>query len=416
MKTAVFAAIIATVAQLLAHEHKDCAGHDHNHEHAKEHNHKEHKHDEHGCDHKHDEHEHDHKHEGGDCKQGDAHKKEQACTSIQQAGKSHKSVEITEAAENNSGLKTTHPRKRKINSETQFQGRFELCPEAREIVASPSAGRLEIKTRSLKQVNKGEILFLVHSPEIASRKKEIEILEKRVSVFRNIKTANAELESQLSIKKAELTAMLAGHPEENASVVIKSHAESMVEKLISLNGSWVETGTAVLMLSNPSKLRFKGLIPAEQATRLKDGMPVSLGDENGELRLGIGDDSGLVPVYVIFNSSVKGAIAGEKATASVSLGGSGDDEVVVPDAAIVEIGMEKHVFIRDAGNRRRFIAYPIKAHASANGWTAVEGLPQGDIEIVSKGAYGLKTEAMASSSGKPSGHFHADGSFHEGEH
>ena len=96
-------------------------------------------------------------------------------------------------------------------------------------------------------------------------------------------------------------------------------------------------------------------------------------------------------------------------------GGPGAEETVVPDSAIVEIGLEKHVFIRDSGNRRRFIAQPVRTHGSANGWTAVEGLPHDRCEVVANGAYGLKTETMSSSQ-KPSGHFHADGSFHEGEH
>lgn len=323
-------------------------------------------------------------------------------------------VEISEAAAKNAGIETVHPRKRAAGSEFAFTGRFELVPEAREIISSPVAGRLELKTASLAAVKKGETLFTVTSPEIVSRSKEIGILEKRLSVYREIGTPNAELENSLALKKAELDALLMGNVPENGTIGIKAPKAGLVEDILELNGTWLETGRAVVKLTDTKAVRFKGLVSAEEASRLKDSMPAKVGGATGSVRIAIGQESGLVPVYVVFENAPD-AIAGARDIASVTTPGSGKTETAIPDSAIVEIDLVKHVFLRDARDKNRFIALSVTTGEKSGGWTNVTGLPEGHIEVVSKGAYQLKL--AASDSGKSSaGHFHADGTFHEGDH
>ena len=323
-------------------------------------------------------------------------------------------VEINEASAKNAGIETVHPRKRASGSEYAFKGRFELVPEAREIIASPVAGKMELKVKSLKHVKKGDALFTVTSPEIVSRTKEIEILEKRLQVFRDIKTPNAELENNLSLKKSELNALLMGYTANNGTIEVKAPKSGLVEELLELNGTWLETGSAVLKLTDTRNIRFKGLIPADEAARLKDLMPANVKGMNGSVRLGIGGENGLVPAYIIFENAPD-AIIGARDTATVIIGGSGKVETAVPDSAIVEINLVKHVFLRDSHNKNRFIAVSVTTGEKSAGWTNVTGLPEGHIDVVSKGAYQLKL--ASSSSGKNSaGHFHADGTFHEGDH
>lgn len=323
-------------------------------------------------------------------------------------------VEINEASAKNAGIETVHPRKRASGSEYAFKGRFELVPEAREIIASPVAGKMELKVKSLKHVKKGDTLFTVTSPEIVSRTKEIEILEKRLQVFRDIKTPNAELENNLSLKKSELNALLMGYTANNGTIEVKAPKSGLVEELLELNGTWLETGSAVLKLTDTRNIRFKGLIPADEAARLKDLMPANVKGMSGSIRLGIGAENGLVPAYVVFENAPD-AIVGARDTATVIIGGSGKVETAVPDSAIVEINLVKHVFLRDSHNKNRFIAVSVTTGEKSAGWTNVTGLPEGHIEVVSKGAYQLKL--ASSSSGKSAaGHFHADGTFHEGDH
>ena len=323
-------------------------------------------------------------------------------------------VEINEASSKNAGIETVHPRKRASGSEYAFKGRFELVPEAREIIASPVAGKMELKVKSLEHVKKGDTLFTVTSPEIVSRTREIEILEKRLQVFRDIKTPNAELENNLSLKKSELNALLMGYTANNGTIEVKAPKSGLVEELLELNGTWLETGSAVLKLTDTRNIRFKGLIPADEASKLKDLMRADINGIIGSVRLGIGAENGLVPAYIVFENAPD-AIVGARDTATVIIGGNGKVETAVPDSAIVEINLVKHVFVRDNHNKNRFIALSVTTGEKSGGWTNVTGLPEGHIEVVSKGAYQLKL-AATSSGRSAAGHFHADGTFHEGDH
>ena len=375
------------------HDHANCNG-EHNHDHS-QHEEKHHHDDHNGCNG-----EHNHNHN----EHADSHNDHSGALT----------VEINEASAKNAGIETVHPRKRASGSEYAFKGRFELVPEAREIIASPVPGKMELKVKSLKHVKKGDTLFTVTSPEIVSRTKEIEILEKRLQVFRDIKTPNAELENNLSLKKSELNALLMGYTANNGTIEVKAPKSGLVEELLELNGTWLETGSAILKLTDTRNIRFKGLIPADEAARLKDLMPANVKGMNGSIRLGIGGENGLVPAYIVFENAPD-AIIGARDTATVIMGGNGKVETAVPDSAIVEINLVKHVFVRDNHNKNRFIAISVTTGEKSGGWTSVTGIPEGHIEVVSKGAYQLKL--ASSSSGKSAaGHFHADGTFHEGDH
>ncbi len=383
----------------------------------------------------HEEHVHHEKHLHSDCcshgneernkptheEQCDHNKKNDADSHGEQCDHDHENhagnlivVTADEATVKNAGITTIRPRRRVIGSELSFPGRFELAPDASDTVASPVSGRLELKVKSLDMVKKGDILFTVSSPEIVSKKKEIQIIEKRLSVYRNLKTQNAELENALAVKKAELEAILFNCPESDGVAQIPAPKDGLVEKLLILNGTWVSTGNAIIELTDTKNLRFKALVSADKAACLKDGLEAKVGNLSGTLRLGIGNESGIVPVYVLFRKNID-ALSGARAVAVTTIGKTGETAIAVPDSAIVEIGLQKYVFLRDAKTTNRFIATAVTAGTKSGGWTDVTGLPSDHCEIVSAGAYELKLAASASES-KPAGHFHADGTFHEGEH
>ena len=323
-------------------------------------------------------------------------------------------VTADEATARNAGIKTVRPRRRVTGSEISLPGRFELSPDASDTVATPVAGRLELKAKSLDKVKKGDILFTVSSPELVAKKKEIQILEKRLSVYRNLKTQNAELENALAVKKAELEARLFNCPESNGVAQIPAPKDGLVEKLLILNGTWVATGCAVIELTDPGNVRFKALVTADKASCLKDGLEAKVGEHHGTLRLGVGDESGIVPVYVLFPQSVS-ALSGARAVAVATTGKTGETALAVPSDSIVDIGLGKYVFVKDSRTANRFIAIAVTPGAKAGGWTDVAGLPSEHCEVVSAGAYELKL-AASSSGNRSAGHFHADGTFHEGEH
>jgi hypothetical protein len=72
--------------------------------------------------------------------------------------------------------------------------------------------------------------------------------------------------------------------------------------------------------------------------------------------------------------------------------------------------------VRDINDHELFIAVPVVPLKSSGGWTSIaskEILPK--AEIVSDGVYELRL-ALPDGEKKTSGHFHADGTFHDGEH
>lgn len=397
-----------------SHDHANCAGH---HSHA-------HKHangaTDHGHAHKHADcaghHGHAHKHTDCAGHHDHAHKLT-ACATQHGHGHGHaapRAVTVTKAIQSVAGIKTVRSEKRRIASTLSLAGRWELSPDARLTVASPVAGRLAILVKPLARVRKGDVLFTVTSPDLVSRARTIAVLEKRLAVYREIKTPNAALENELAVKRAERTALLAGAEEKDGVVTVRAETDGLVESYAAQNGAWLETGAPALVTVRPQALRFTALAAASDARKLTEGQRARVGAEEGVLRLGVGDDTGLVPVYVVFRKDVA-ALAGERARATCVTDEAETPRPSVPSAAIVSIGLQPTVFVKDAHDAEKFIAVSVTPGASGGGWTAVEGLPSADAEVVTDGAYELKL-ALPSADKKPAGHFHADGTFHEGEH
>jgi biotin carboxyl carrier protein len=375
--------------------HHNCENHDHAHEHKEA---------EHG--HKHDGHGHE-----GEC--GLAHEEGERPHSAKKS--EIKTLRISKSIQDVMGLKTVHAEKRRISSVIASHGRYEIIPDARETVASSVAGRLEIFVKPLSYVKKGDILFKVTSPDLVARAREIQVLEKRLSVYREIKTRNAALENELAVKKAERAAMIGTAEEKDGVVVAKSTTDGLVEELHAKNGDWVEIGAKIFQLANPKALRLKVLLPPSDAARLKDGFKAHVEGGEGSVRLGIGDDSGLVPVYVVFDKGVN-AIAGARDDVTFEIDSSEEAKLAVPSKCIVDIRLQPTVFVRDINDHELFIAVPVVPLQSSGGWTSIaskEILPK--VEIVSDGVYELRL-ALPDGEKKTSGHFHADGTFHDGEH
>ena len=371
-------------------------------------------------------HAHDHEH-GASCSHGHAGERSarpgpflanvrnDACGETKDHGRGKKSVAVEKAVQDVMGLKTVRAELRRVASTVTFAGRYELNPDARKVVATPVSGRLSLLVKPLADVKKGTPLFKVSSPELVARSHEIEALEKRVGVYREIKAPNAALENELAVKRAERAAMLAGAEEKDGVVTVCADDDGMVELIVAQDGAWLETGAAAVQTVRMRDLRFKALVASSDALRLKNSMPAKVGVFRGRIRLGVGDGTGLVPVYVLFDEEVH-ALAGVRSSAECVTDETETARVAVPSRCIVSLGLEPIVFARDGHDANRFIAVPVTPGLSGGGWTAVEGLPGTGCEIVSEGAYELKLALPSAHGNKPSGHFHADGVFHEGEH
>ena len=350
----------------------------------------------------------EHRHEHGKCAAGGK------AESHNRTERALKAVSVAKAVQDVMGLKTVRAEKRRVASTVVFAGRYELSPDARKVVATPVAGRLALLVKPLAEVKKGDRLFTVSSPDLVARSHDIEALEKRVNVYREIKTPNAALENELAVKRAERAAMLAGAEENDGVVTVRAATEGMVESLVAQDGAWLETGAAAVQTVRTHDLRFKALVAASDALKLRNGMTAKVGEHHGRLRIGVGDDTGIVPIYVLFDKDVH-ALAGARSRAECVTDDTEKPRVAVPSRCIVSVGLQPTVFVKDAHNAERFIAVAVTPGITGDGWTAVEGLPH-HCEVVSEGVYELKLALPSAGNAKSAGHFHADGTFHEGEH
>ncbi len=375
------------------------------------HNHESHKHEEHKHERQDVHHEHTHQH-GENCshsKQEEHHSHEQ----VKSYDDEIKTIRIKKSIQEAMGLKTFKAQMRPIASIYSCYGRFENVPESRQIVSTPISGRISILVKPLANVKKGDILFTVYSPDIVSRKQEIEILQKRLKVYREIKTANASLENELAVKRAQLASLIAGAEERDGLITLRASADGLVEQFVAKNGDWLEIGGAVLQLINPRALRLKALVPSGDAEKLKNAKKAVVGQFLGTTKLAIGDDSGIVPLYVVFENDID-AIAGTRAQADIYTMEDAETLYAVPTSAIVKMNLEPVVFVKDPHDAEHFIAVPVITGASNGNWTHVDGLPS-NAEVVVDGVYELKL-AISGDKVKSSGHFHADGTFHDGDH
>ena len=92
--------------------------------------------------------------------------------------------------------------------------------------------------------------------------------------------------------------------------------------------------------------------------------------------------------------------------------------VSVPSSAVIKVGTDDVVFVRDPHDENAFFARKVETLPSRRGMTPVKGVAVGET-VVSEGGYELKYVLPTDGNGpakKAAGHFHADGKFHEGEH
>ena len=352
--------------------------------------------------------EHDHAHER-------SHGREHGCGH----GHAHAQgaeVRVSAAAARAMGLKTVRAEKRRMQSTVSLWGRVELAPDARMSVASSVGGRVQLKVRALQDVKSGDVLFTVDAPEVRAKTQEIELLERRLKVYRDLNRASAELETQLALRKAEREALLAGAEETNGVVAVRASEVGRVDALSVLDGAWVSPGAAVVELVRPERMRVKALVAAAEAARLKDGLKVRCGDAVGVLQLGLGEADGMTPAYAVFEKGRLSARPGERLRIECVTDESETPVVAVPAACVVRVGLESAVFVRDEHAGDRFAAVKVTLGRTNGGWTEVAGLPDDDdLEIVKEGAYELKIALSAQKGAPAAGHFHADGTFHEVE-
>lgn len=327
-------------------------------------------------------------------------------------------LHISPRAQKTMGLKLVQIEKRSVESTLELPGTFVLAPDAFHAIPSTIAGRLSLKVKPLEHFEKDATLFTIESFELKALEEELKLLEARLEKYTSMNLKNAELSLELAKKKIEVERLSIG-------LEVKAPHDGIVESLEVSDGAYVEVGTKILNIMNPHHLQLKVFTCPSDIARLECGMKAKCRGVEGTVLFGL-DENSLTRALIDFPEGGIEAKPGERAEATIVTGKSAAEAFAVPSKAIVLNGVEPIVFVKDededpsladasAVASATFLAIPVTPMISGNGWTEITGIEDDDTLVVVEGAYELKL-ALEAQGGKKeaAGHFHADGTFHEG--
>ena len=211
-----------------------------------------------------------------------------------------------------------------------------------------------------------------------------------------------------------------------SAIEVRAARAGIADKLPVATGGWVETGELVLAITDLSQVRFRARGLQSDLPSLQDGLPAVVvparaGAEaadrvTGTLLLGVEADPAqrTIDLFVQPSSASAWCRPGVAGFVEVETRGGAAAELAIPLSAVLQDGLQRVFFRRDPADPDKVIRVEADLGLDDGRWVEVKsGLVDGD-EVVLAGAY----ELMLASSGTAAkgGHFHADGTFHEGKH
>ena len=215
------------------------------------------------------------------------------------------------------------------------------------------------------------------------------------------------------------------------SIEVLATQAGVVESLGLTNGAWTDERTSVLTLVQPDRLRFHASGLQSDLGVLRDGLTATIvpptptasdrsvplqSTMQGILSLGLAGnaDKRTIDLYVTPDSLASWARSGISAQLEIVIDSTRSPELAIPLAAVQQDGLVPIIFRRDPNNPNEAIHMEADLGLDDGRWVAIlSGLIDGD-EVVLDGGFQL----MLATSGsiQSGGHFHSDGTFHEGEH
>ena len=214
------------------------------------------------------------------------------------------------------------------------------------------------------------------------------------------------------------------------SIEVRAVEPGIIEGFGTTTGSWANQETSVLTVVQPERLRVKasglqsdlGVLRNGLAVTIVPPVPTASGRAvalqetmTGTLRIGLSGkpDDRTLDLYVTPESLRAWARPGVTAQLEIVTSESGGSELAIPLAAVQRDGLTPVIFRRAPDNPNEAIRIEADLGMDDGRWVELlSGVREGD-EIVLDGAFQL----MLATSGsiQKGGHFHADGTFHEGE-
>lgn len=215
------------------------------------------------------------------------------------------------------------------------------------------------------------------------------------------------------------------------SIEIRARTAGIVDAIDVTDGAWAETGANVLTTVQPERIRFHASALQSDLGVLEDGLramiapptPTRTGtaipmDETmqGTLLLAPAADAThrTIDLYVVPEQLADWARPGVSGQLEIVIDESTMTELAIPLAAVQRDGLDPIIFRRAPDNPNQAIRLEADLGLDDGRWIEVlSGLGEGD-EVVLDGGFQL----MLATSGtiQKGGHFHADGTYHEGEH
>ncbi|MAY75980.1 MAG: hypothetical protein CMJ31_14920 [Phycisphaerae bacterium] len=273
--------------------------------------------------------------------------------------------------------------------------------------------------------------------------KKAELDAERQQTHADLRAARARVEYLLdaasaivSRSRSELSVVIeTDHGPEPAwanitGIEVPASEAGVVEMLGLTNGSWADEKTPVVTVVQPDRLRFRASGLQSDLGVLRDGLvarivpptPTSVGRAvpltdtmAGTITLGLAGDPNdrTVDVFIVPDELRPWARPGVSAQLEIVTDSTVSPELAIPLAAVQRDGLTPVIFRRDPSNPNEAIRMEADLGKDDGRWVALlSGVRDGD-EVVLDGAFQL----MLATSGsiQKGGHFHSDGTFHEGE-
>ena len=214
-------------------------------------------------------------------------------------------------------------------------------------------------------------------------------------------------------------------------IQVVAQSPGVVSEIDLTNGAWADERTNVLTVVQPNRLRFHATGLQSDLGILRDGLHATIAPPtitatgtaipydrtmHGTISLGLTGDATdrTVDLYVVPDDLADWARPGVSAQLEIVVDDTSTAELAIPLAAVQRDGLTPVLFRRDPKDPNVAIRIDADLGIDDGRWVAVlSGLQDGD-QVVLDGGYQLVLST--SNTTQEGGHFHADGTFHKGDH
>ena len=244
-------------------------------------------------------------------------------------------------------------------------------------------------------------------------------------------TLDISLESAASMMNIQIPEDNPNWWKESKHIEVTATHAGIVEKLDVTNGSWADAQANIMTIVQPDQLRFHASGLQSDLGVLQNGLQVNIvpptptsggnavelqNTMHGTLQLGLTGDANdrTIDLYVTPDKLSSWARPGVTAQLEIITDSTGVAQLAIPLVAVQQDGLTPIIFRRDPNNPNEAIRMEADLGLNDGRWVAVlSGLTDGD-EVVLDGGFQLMLATSGSIQG--GGHFHSDGTFHEGDH